>query len=875
MLSLETTRSHVLAELPALPPLVREVLRAPKLAQRLEQLSELADAHAEDAVHVMVEAARLYPKRPPRNFESAARRLGARGVTRAVLRGTMPLLFSQSDAPDAIDVEAFWWQANIRATAAEHLAAHCHLPQEDVLAVGLAEAAYPAAYLSQVGRLALERVPEPENNSSTVYLHLHAAQQSLDGEQRRYGVDHALAGKWMLEAWGMPTPWAEAVWLQYHPPGTLDHSSYPVALAEIVGLAGSLVAAQLTGQQESFLETSASRAERLGISLSALRSAAYTDFERWQPDLEPIETEQEGNAPGGILDPAELLSRLALSETITHLYEATADISSETAALAEIVQAIRDTITCDAGLCVLAGPKGAVTTGILWRGDEAPAPIPASTIDGASRSSGALRRLLDSFEGSGATWRTHDGAGMLALPLSDGNRVYGQVVLEVDGAHAGPAQMARLEQLMRAGAGILRRIEAMRVTSRRQEEAGEAILKQEASHRRALRKARLEAVSRMAAGAAHEINNPLAVISGRAELLLSRAADASQAQALETIVQQSRRVSRVISDLMQFARPEAPHFSAVSLPQLLHQVALQLQPRMAESNVRLVEDYAAGVPLVEADRHQMAQVFTHLVTNALQAMPDGGVLTLRVKAGLHTSSVMVQIIDSGCGILPEHMDHVFEPFFSGRPMGQAGTGLGLSVAHSIVERHLGTINLQSQMGEGTTCTLRFPASAITETPQTAAPRLMPEASGAPFEAPPFAGEHKAPVSIAPAARASIVFCEANEDAREVLQRTLEGRGFKVTAVHDGLEALASLFTDPADILLCDLHQPALDGQPLLRQVRERFPGIGIVAFSTQLASELAADPMRAFAYTLVQKPFHLETLFEALEDCLAPRRKAQ
>jgi signal transduction histidine kinase/CheY-like chemotaxis protein/HD-like signal output (HDOD) protein len=877
VLSLEATRSHVLAEMPALPPLAREVLRAPeKLAARLETLSELADAHAEDAVHVMVEAARLYPKRPPRNFESAARRLGTRGVMRAVLRGLMPGLFPQSDSPEAIDIEAFWWQANLRATCAEHLAAQCHLPEGALGAAGLAEAAYPAAYLAQVGRIALERVPEPESSGSTVYLHLHTAQQSLDGEQRRYGVDHALAGKWMLEAWGMPTHWAEAVWLQYHPPGTLDHSSYPVALAELVGLAGSLTAAQFTGQQESFLEAAAPRAARLGISVSALRTAAYTDFEQWQPDIEPLD--ESGPASGApILDTAELVSRLALAETIAHLYEATADITSETAALSEIVSALRETISCDAGLCVLHGAQGTVTNGVIWRGEEAPAPIPASTLDNASRNNGALRRLLDSFESNGPAWRTHDGAGMLALPLSDGQRVYGQVVLEVDSAHAGAAQVARLEQLMRAGAGILRRIETLRLTSRRQEEAGEAILKQEATHRRALRKARLDAVSRMAAGAAHEINNPLAVISGRAELLLSRTSDATQAQALETIVQQSRRVSRVISDLMQFARPEAPRFTPVSLSQLLHQVALQMQPRMAECNIRLVEDYATGIPLVEADRHQMAQVFTHLVTNAVQAMPDGGVLTLRVKAGLHTPSVMVQIIDTGCGILPEHMDHVFEPFFSGRPMGQAGTGLGLSVAHSIIERHLGTINLQSQMGEGCTCTLRFPASAITETPQHHAPEPGTPAPAPvlPFEAPPFAAEHQQAIPAAGASRASIVLCEPNEDAREVLQQTLEGRGYKVAAVHDGLEALASLFTGPADILLCDLHQPALDGQPLLRQVRERFPALGIVAFSNQLAAELTADPLRAFAYTVVQKPFHLETLFEALDDCLAPKRKAQ
>jgi signal transduction histidine kinase/ActR/RegA family two-component response regulator len=518
-------------------------------------------------------------------------------------------------------------------------------------------------------------------------------------------------------------------------------------------------------------------------------------------------------------------------------------------------------VPCEAGLCVLTGPQGTATAGVIWRGGETPTPIPVTTPDGGGQTSVALRRLLDSFEGGAAEWRTHDGAGMLALPIAEHGRVFGQFVLEVADQAGDGRNLGRLGDLVRACAHILRRVETMRLTARRQEETGSAILQQEQVHRRAMRKARLDSVSRMAAGAAHEINNPLAVISGRAQLLLSRAADPDQVQALETIVQQSRRVSRVITDLMQFARPEAPKFAPVSLSQILHQAHLTQADRLKEAGIRVVEDYAAGLPLVEADRHQMMQVFTHLIMNSIQAMPDGGLLTLRVKAGMHTPSVVVQILDTGSGIMPEHMDHVFEPFFSGR---------------RIVERHLGTITLQSEMGEGCVCTLRFPASAVAEVNAShfTLPRAPQPAESSPFAPPASVAKAQAAAAPVATARGRIVLCEPNEDAREVMQRTLEGRGFSAVGAHDGLEALALLFTDRADILLCDLHETALNAQPLLKQARERFPGLAIVAFTSSMSSELSRDPLRPLADACVQKPFHLETLFNALEACITPSQRA-
>jgi signal transduction histidine kinase len=220
------------------------------------------------------------------------------------------------------------------------------------------------------------------------------------------------------------------------------------------------------------------------------------------------------------------------------------------------------------------------------------------------------------------------------------------------------------------------------------------------------------AVGRVAAGLAHETGTALNVIQGRAELLLEGTnGDRATAADLGVIVQQCGRISRIIRGLLDYARPTTPHLEAVNLNALVHSVVDFLGPALRHVDValRLSE---LMVP-VRVDRRLIEDVIVNLVMNAAQAMTEGGVLEIHTESGARSPTgqpgrfATFRVSDSGPGIAPEHVDHIFEPFFSTKDTGQ-GTGLGLALSHKIVHDHGGEIDVDSGPGLGTTLRVYLP-----------------------------------------------------------------------------------------------------------------------------------------------------------------------
>jgi signal transduction histidine kinase/CheY-like chemotaxis protein len=849
------TKDALLSGVPDLPALAAGVLcLGPDLASRMGALNALAERDTRTAVGVMVEAARLFPRQPPKTFDTAATRLGERGLKRAVLKSVFPGMFDDTEPDGGIDQEMIWWQANVRAACAEHLAEEAGL---DCL-----PDAYTAAFLADIGRLGLEACGVPGADEG-LYLHRATGLRALENEQRLYGADHALAGKWMLEHWGLPEAVAEAVWLQYHPPGSLDYTSYPVQLIYTVAAARKLTTAQMSGRIDEFVEETAGLRERLGLSEDQWRRCAHTDYDQRVPTLEPMELPQE-HAPDSGMDPEQLRREAALYKAIAQLYADCFGEPSERAVLTHIETRLRAFFPVPAGLCFLSDERGALRAGRIWRGIDEPGQSLEIAREHSERDPAqAVQRLLGGIGPAGNDNGVRYLHGLLAAPIAADGVVYGQIIADLGDAPAAPERMTALAEFARACAAVVSENRRREGASSRHEELATALWKQESQHRASVRKLRLESIGRMAAGAAHEINNPLAIISGRAQLLLSRASDHEQISSLETIVQQSRRASKIITDLMQFARPEDPKLRPLSLGQVVHQTCAMLGERLRESGVRVLEDYAADAPLIDGDRHQLEQVFTHLISNAAHAMRGmGGTLTLRVKTGSDGRSAVAQVSDSGPGIAPEHLEHVFEPFFTTKRQDEPGTGLGLSVSHSIVERHLGSLTLHSALGEGCTCTLRFPASARQEAPAPEpAIDLGAETPSRPM--PETILARKARI-----AAPRVLICEPGADAREVLEQTLASRGYETAAFADGIEALAEALTREPDAVICDLHEMVLDDVPLARQLRQRFARLPIIAFTSKSAGELAGDELRPLANAIVHKPFHLDSLFGELDRAL-------
>ncbi len=223
---------------------------------------------------------------------------------------------------------------------------------------------------------------------------------------------------------------------------------------------------------------------------------------------------------------------------------------------------------------------------------------------------------------------------------------------------------------------------------------------------------KLTSLGQMAASIAHEVNNPLAGVLVYTQLLTKKIAgdNISKEIALDYLSKMDSELTRstkLIRNLLDFARQSPPTLREIELNDVVNQ-ALDLTAHSAElQHVQVIRELAPSLPKLVADFDQLQQVCTNLILNAIQAMPEGGRLTLHTSA--NGSQVKIEIQDTGCGISPENMLKLFTPFFTTKGKGK-GVGLGLAVAHGIIQRHQGRIEVQTKEGEGTTFTMYLPLS---------------------------------------------------------------------------------------------------------------------------------------------------------------------
>jgi signal transduction histidine kinase len=214
-----------------------------------------------------------------------------------------------------------------------------------------------------------------------------------------------------------------------------------------------------------------------------------------------------------------------------------------------------------------------------------------------------------------------------------------------------------------------------------------------------LRAAKLDALAELAAGAGHEINNPLAVISGNAQRLLRTEPDLERAEALRAIVRQANRIAGILRDLMQFARPPRPSSRTVPLGDLLLSARDDLTALAIEREVRLeLEGVFAGL-WVEGDVTQLRHALASVIRNGVEAAPSGGWVRVSCAAP-EEGSLTVVVQDSGPGLSSEAAEHAFDPFFCGRSAGR-GRGLGLPTAWQLVRQNGGELRFEPKDGEPT------------------------------------------------------------------------------------------------------------------------------------------------------------------------------
>lgn len=243
------------------------------------------------------------------------------------------------------------------------------------------------------------------------------------------------------------------------------------------------------------------------------------------------------------------------------------------------------------------------------------------------------------------------------------------------------------------------------------ERFGQVILFKDLTEIRALRQEleknrRLASVGRLAAGVAHEIRNPLSSIKGFATYFKEKYRQSDKDQEIAGImIQEVNRLNRVVGQLLEFSRPLRLHFQLVALKPFVQDAFRLLASQSSQANVTMVLDMTDERLCVVMDTDKMSQVMLNLLLNALDAMPDGGRLTVRVSSG-GDDSIAIRVMDTGTGVDPKDQPHIFEPYFSTK---RTGTGLGLAIVHNIVKAHQGDILVESQTGGGTMVEITLPA----------------------------------------------------------------------------------------------------------------------------------------------------------------------
>jgi signal transduction histidine kinase len=320
---------------------------------------------------------------------------------------------------------------------------------------------------------------------------------------------------------------------------------------------------------------------------------------------------------------------------------------------------------------------------------------------------------------------------------------------------------------------------------------------------RLLQSEKVATMGSLLAGVAHELNNPLAILAGHAQLLREGAHDPALVRRAEKINEAATRCVRVVRNFLSLARQRTPERSNVWLKLVIEEAVELLAYELRTGSVEVVLDVAEELPQLWADPHQLHQVLVNLLANANQAMrrsPPPRRITITARHDATHDRVRLEVADTGTGIPPEIKAKIFEPFFTTKPAGE-GTGLGLSLCRGIIEEHGGTIEVDSEPGHGTRFVIELPVVAP---PREAVQGKEDEAS--------------------PAMVSKLVLVVDDEsDVGGVIAEAVMRDGHQVDVASSGAMALEMLGKRPYEIVISDTKMPGMDGEALYAELGRRMP----------------------------------------------------
>ena len=393
-------------------------------------------------------------------------------------------------------------------------------------------------------------------------------------------------------------------------------------------------------------------------------------------------------------------------------------------------------------------------------------------------------------------------------------------------------------------------------------ETGVDVTEQRSMEAKLLQAEKLRDLGELAGGVAHDFNNVLAAILGRAQLLKMHLEEFSGAerrkayhelqQGLEVIERAAADGAETVRRIQEFARirPDDKDAVAVDINEVVMHAVDFTRPRWKNEAERKgihfsIDKRLTDVPLILGSPAELREVLTNLINNSLDAMPAGG--TIRVETYKENTHVCLRLTDSGGGMPPHVVERIFDPFFTTK--GPQSTGLGMSVSYGIITRHQGTITVESREGSGTVFTIKFPLKEIVKEALEEPPQAAPEED-----------------------KAAILIIEDEEDVRELLRDILTMHGNEVAVARDGREGVETFQSKHFDLVFTDLGMPGMSGWEVATAIKDINPHATvaiITGWGIQLDKE---DMVKSRVDYILNKPFTIDDIKRLVREALALKK---
>lgn len=795
-------------------------------------------------------------------------------------------LFKDLPSGTKFDLVGFWHHCIATAIAAELLAQRFDYPQP--------QEAFTAGLLHDIGKLVLYQW-----NNTLYEQTLEDAQSEsmrlLEKEEMVYGIGHTDIAYHLMTHWRFPEPLAMSVWLHHQPADQLDRRK-GMRLPWIVKCANCLCNIQRFGcSGDLYAEDDTSRlAELSGLSSKEIDSlgreilnrfeevSGWFDFKGTSLELYLSAVNQANNEISRLMtDMTENNHRLAqqcqVLDAIRRMTESLPNSITSSRALLTILELLSATARHHRILGFIPRPEAKALEGYMKVDFQSPwekilLPIRCDlAIDYTRLSQRQQVSLVEkavadlgnqvavgvevaaALAGMEISAALHEGK-LIVLSMEANGCNQGQILLELaDAVWDNRESIDLLRQFGRAAGLALQKILLQEANQQQADELVRTIRQIEEAKTKLIHMERLSSVGRLAAGAAHEINNPLTVISGRAQLLFSHAANESEKRSLRLIIEQSARIAKIIHDMMGLARPAEPKFESIAVEPIISHVVSLLSQRMKSTGILLQEEYTSDCPPVYADEKQMEQVFLNLMVNAIQAMNEGGVLGIAIRAEKGNKKIRIEISDTGVGIREEDLKSVFDPFFTTKKDGE-GNGLGLAICQSIVLAHQGEIGVSSRLGQGSTFRIMLPATSCL-LPQSVADK---------------SNLYNLAWKQADHSLGSILVVDDEEDICHILEDALTLKGYRIETARDGVQGLEKVGRQYFDLMLLDLRMPKKAGLEVLKITRKTHPNLPIVIISGVAHESEFTEALKLGASACLKKPFDILELLSIIKSLLHP-----